>query len=99
MASLVTSVIGGIQGASAAHNAATALANGFTQAQGTYANARDNSNQVIGGSAANAQNLVTGAASDAGAGVTQAAGRSITRMGTATANGMASTVRSEEAHV
>jgi hypothetical protein len=70
--SLVTSIIGGIQGASAAHNAANALQKGYTQAGQTVTGAVNQVNPEILATAAQAGQDVTGAATAAGQGVTQA---------------------------
>ena len=74
MPSLVTSVIGGIQGASAAHHAADALSKGYQQAGQTVTDAVNQVNPDILKTAADAGTGVTNAASTAGAGMTAAAG-------------------------
>ena len=73
MPSLVTSVIGGIQGASAAHNASTALQTGYGQAGTTVTNAVNQVNPGIVNTAATAGQGVTTAAGPAGTGATGAA--------------------------
>lgn len=74
MPSLITSVIGGIQGASAAHHAADAMKAGYGQAGQTVTNAVNQVNPDILKTALEAGTGVTGAAQTAGTGVTTAAG-------------------------
>jgi hypothetical protein len=74
MPSLVTSIIGGIQGASASHHAAEKLQKGYTEAGETVTGAVKQVNPEILATAAQAGKDVTGAAETAGAGVTGAAG-------------------------
>ena len=74
MPSLVTSIIGGFQGASAAHNAAGALQKGYGQAGTTVTNAVNQVNPGIIDTAATAGQGVTTAAGAAGTGATTAAG-------------------------
>lgn len=74
MPSLVTSIIGGIQGASASHHAADELTKGYTQAGQTVTQAAADVNPQILQTAAEAGQGVTGAAQTAGQGVTTAAG-------------------------
>ena len=73
MPSLITSVIGGIQGASAAHNASTALQTGYGQAGTTVTNAVNQVNPGIITTAGTAGQGVTTAAGQAGTGATGAA--------------------------
>jgi hypothetical protein len=73
MPSLVTSIIGGIQGASAAHNAADAMQKGYTQAGQTVTQAAQQVNPEILAAAKAAGIDVTGAAQTAGQGATTAA--------------------------
>ena len=73
MPSLITSVIGGIQGASAAHNASTALQTGYGQAGTTVTNAVNQVNPGIISTAGTAGQGVTTAAGQAGTGATGAA--------------------------
>src|SRR5215472_1968268 len=72
MPSLVTSVIGGIQGASAAHNAANALRQGYQQAGQTVTGAAQQVNPAILQAAQTAGQGVTGAARFGALGATQA---------------------------
>jgi hypothetical protein len=74
MPSLVTSIVGGIQGASAAHDAANALKTGYTQAGQTVGDAAKQVNPDILNTAAQAGTGVTDAAAAAGQGMTTAAG-------------------------
>jgi uncharacterized protein YukE len=74
MPSLVTSIIGGIQGASAAHNAANAVGAGNTAAAKTVNDATVATNPLIGQAADKAGTGVVDASAAAGAGVNQAAG-------------------------
>lgn len=73
MPSAITGIIGGIQGSSAAHNAADAQNQGYTSAAGTVNNAVSNANPIIAQAAQTAGTGVTNAATTAGAGVTNAA--------------------------
>ena len=73
MASLITSIIGGIQGASAAHNAANELQKGYNQAGQTVTNAVNQVNPDILAAAKQAGVDVTGAAQTAATGATTAA--------------------------
>jgi hypothetical protein len=72
--SLITGVIGGIQGASAAHNAASAIQKGYQQAGTTVTDAVNQVNPGILSTAAAAGQGVTTAATQAGTGATTAAG-------------------------
>lgn len=83
MPSLITSVIGGIQGASAAHHAADALKAGYGQAGQTVTDAVNEVNPDILKTALEAGTGVTGAAQTAGSGVTGAAGQAGTGATTA----------------
>jgi hypothetical protein len=74
MPSLVTSIIGGIQGASASHNAANQMVQGYGQAGQTVSDAVSQVNPDILNTAATAGKGVTDAAATAGTGVTNAAG-------------------------
>lgn len=74
MPSLVTSIIGGIQGASAAHNAANLQSQGYQQAGQTVTDAVNQVNPDILNTAAQAGQGVVNAASTAGTGMTTAAG-------------------------
>jgi hypothetical protein len=81
MPSLVTSIIGGIQGASAAHNATNALQQGYNTAGQTVQNAVQQVNPEILAAAKAAGIDVTGAAQTAGQGAVtagQAAGTGAT---------------------
>jgi hypothetical protein len=71
--SLLTSIIGGYQGASAAHHAADALKKGYTQAGQTVTGAVNQVNPEILSTAAQAGQDVREAGDVAGRGVTQAA--------------------------
>lgn len=73
MASLVTSVIGGVQGASASHHAADYLKKGYAQAGQTVNDAVAQVNPEILKAAQDAGISVTDAAKAAGTGVTDAA--------------------------
>jgi hypothetical protein len=72
--SLVTSIIGGVQGASAAHHAADAQKQGYTQAGQTVDTAVQNANPILSTAADAAGGKVQDAAAAAGTGVTNAAG-------------------------
>lgn len=61
MPSIVTSIIGGIQGASASHNAANALQQGYGQAGSTVTNAANTQDPLILAAAQNAAQGVSGA--------------------------------------
>lgn len=73
MPSLVTSIIGGVQGASAAHNAAKAQQAGYAKAGQTVTDAVNQVNPDILKTAAESGQGVTSAANTAGQGVTTAA--------------------------
>ncbi|MGA3015942.1 MAG: hypothetical protein ABSF62_02400 [Bryobacteraceae bacterium] len=73
MPSLVTSIIGGLQGSSAAHNAANAQVGGYTNAASTVNNAVSNANPIISNAAGAAGAGVSTAAGNAGAEATTAA--------------------------
>ena len=62
MASLVTGVINGFQGSSAAHNAANAASAGFNKAAGTMADSVNNAGTTL----ANAANSAVSMGTDAG---------------------------------
>jgi len=74
MPSLVTSIIGGVQGVSASHHAADYLQKGYQQAGETVNKAVEQVNPEILQTATEAGQGVTGAAQTAGQGVTTAAG-------------------------
>lgn len=74
MPSLVTSIIGGIQGASAAHHAADAISQGYKQAGQTVTQAAQQVNPGILSTAQQAGTGVVNAATAAGTGATTAAG-------------------------
>lgn len=74
MPSLATSIIGGIQGASAAHNAAAAQTKAYGTAGQTVTDAVNQVNPDILKTSADAGTGVTNAAQTAGTGVTNAAG-------------------------
>jgi hypothetical protein len=73
MPSVITSIIGGIQGASAAHHAASELQKGYTQAGQTVTGAVQQVNPEILAAAKQAGIDLTGAAQTAGTGATTAA--------------------------
>lgn len=73
MPSLVTSIIGGVQGASASHHAADYLMSGYSTAGKTVTDAVNQVNPEILATAAKAGAGVTDAATAAGTGVTNAA--------------------------
>ena len=83
MPSLVTSVIGGFQGASAAHNAANAIASGYKQAGQTVTDAAAQVNPDILKTALEAGQGVTGAAATGAQGAFDAAARGGTAATTA----------------
>jgi hypothetical protein len=66
MPSVVTSVIGGIQGASAAHNAAAAAKAGYDQAGATMTSAKNDANSTIGAAVNPAAANIVGASQAAG---------------------------------
>lgn len=72
MPSVVTSIIGGIQGASAAHNAAAAQRQGYANAANTVNTAVGNADPYISNSAATAASGVSTASGNAGAQATNA---------------------------
>ena len=74
MPSLVTGIIGGIQGARAAHHAADAQRQGYQQAAGSVNQAVQNANPIISGAAGAAGAGVSNAAANAGQQVTTEAG-------------------------
>lgn len=74
MPSAVTGIIGGIQGASAAHDAAAAQQRGYSQAAGSVNSAVASANPILSAAADYAGSGVTKAAGDAASGVNTAAG-------------------------
>jgi hypothetical protein len=76
--SLITSVIGGLQGSSAAHNAADAQKQGYGQAAGSVNTAVGNANPILAAAGNAAGTGVTNAATTAGTGATTAAGNAAT---------------------
>jgi hypothetical protein len=90
MPSAITGIIGGIQGSSAAHNAANAVAQGNAQAGQTVADASKNANTGIANAGTAAQTGVTNAATTAGTTAVsagQTAGAGVTASA-GTANGL-----------
>jgi hypothetical protein len=73
MPSAITGIIGGIQGASAAHNAANTLSGGYNAAGQTVTQAAASVNPQITNAASTGANQVTAAGTAAGQGVTNAA--------------------------
>lgn len=73
MPGVITGIINGIQGSNAAHDAAKAQVQGYTNAASTVNTAVGNANPLIGTAAQNAATGVTGAASSAGRGALDAA--------------------------
>lgn len=74
MPSLVTSIIGGVQGASAAHNAADAQSQGYSQAANSVNTAVGQANPILQNTAQTAGQGVLDAAGRAGTGVLNASG-------------------------
>jgi hypothetical protein len=77
MPSVVTGIIGGFQGSSAAHNAANAAGAGYLAAGNMVGTATGQAVNQYGESANQAENYTLGAAGTAGAGATAAAGTGI----------------------
>ena len=86
MPSLITSVIGGVQGSSASHNAANALSTGYNQAGQPVTNAAAGVNPDIVNAGQAAGAGVTNAAATAGTNATGAAGTLVNNAGTAASN-------------
>jgi hypothetical protein len=83
MPSIVTGIIGGIQGASAAHNAASAQEQGYSNAATSVNNAVSNANPLITNAATNAAGEVQAASGNAGVEATGASGAAATGATTA----------------
>jgi hypothetical protein len=88
MPSIVTSIIGGIQGASAAHNAANALTAGYNAAGQTVTNAAAQVNPGITTAAQTGAGQVTSAGTTAGTNVVNAAGTAANNATTAANTGI-----------
>ena len=84
MPSLVTNIIGGIQGASAAENAARAQQAGYKQAADSVNSAVATANPILSGAAATAGEGASNAAANAGAGMSGAVGDARTGISQAT---------------
>lgn len=87
MPSVVTSIIGGIQGASAAHNAANTLSNAYNTAGQTVTQAAAAVNPTITNAASTGANQVVSAGQTAGQGVVSAAQTGTAALSPYTANG------------
>jgi len=87
MPSIVTGIIGGIQGSSAAHNAANAQVNGYHQAAADLWKQVAAANPIIQGAGSAAGSGVTSAAGAAGTGMTDAASGANTALSPYVTNG------------